>query len=78
MTGATLRLACTLVALLPLSACKKEIETSGPAAAAALSQIGPAPENAMFLAESGIVTFAWTMDMKITGKGRPHFHRPVS
>ncbi|MDB4983750.1 MAG: hypothetical protein JWM82_4502 [Myxococcales bacterium] len=71
MTKAVLRRTCALVALLPLVACKKEppaLETSGPAAAAALARVGPAPENALFLAESGVVTFASTIDMQITGK----------
>jgi hypothetical protein len=71
MTIAVLRRACTIVALLAMSACKKDppaVETAGPAAAAALTRIGPAPENAVFLAESGVVTFASTIEMKITGK----------
>jgi hypothetical protein len=71
MTNAVLRRACALAALLPLCACRKDppaAETSGPAAAAALARIGPAPENAVFLAESGVVTFASTVDMKVTDK----------
>jgi hypothetical protein len=64
-------LVCWSAVVFVVSCKKPSVQTatdeSARAAQSALARSGPAPESALFLAESGVVSFAWSLDSAMTG-----------